>query len=67
MAPHAKQIEFAAVYGSVAKGTDHARSDVDLLIVGALGMEQATAAVAPIEERIDREIDLGARLVQEER
>ena len=56
--PFAGQIEFAAVYGSIAKGADHARSDVDLLIVGTLGLAQATAVVAPIEERIDRQIGL---------
>jgi hypothetical protein len=33
-APHAARIVFAAIYGSLAKGTNHARSDVDLLIVG---------------------------------
>ena len=30
----AEQIQFAFVYGSVAKGTDSARSDIDLMIVG---------------------------------
>ena len=56
--PLASQIDFAAVYGSVAKGVDHARSDVDLLIVGHVGLDRATAAVAPVEERIDREVSL---------
>ncbi len=51
-------IVFAVVYGSIAKGADHARSDVDLLIVGSLGMDQVTAALTPIEKRIDREIGL---------
>ena len=58
LAPLDGQIDFAVVYGSIAKGADHARSDVDLLIVGSLGMDQATAAVAPVEMRIDREIGL---------
>jgi predicted nucleotidyltransferase len=58
LAPFAEKITFAAIYGSMAKGTDHARSDVDLLIVGSLGLDQATQALAPVEERIDREIGL---------
>ena len=58
LAPFLKKITFAAIYGSIAKGTDHARSDVDLLIVGSLGLDQATEALAPVEERIDREIGL---------
>jgi predicted nucleotidyltransferase len=34
LSPFADQIQFAFVYGSVAKGTDSARSDIDLMIVG---------------------------------
>jgi predicted nucleotidyltransferase len=58
LTPLAKKITFAAIYGSIAKGTDHARSDVDLLIVGSLGLDRATEALAPVEERIGREIGL---------
>jgi predicted nucleotidyltransferase len=58
LAPLAKKITFAAIYGSIAKGTDHARSDLDLLIVGQVGLDQATTALAPVEERIGREISL---------
>jgi predicted nucleotidyltransferase len=58
LAPFAEKITFAAVYGSIAKGTDHARSDVDLLIVGSLGLDQATQTLAPVEEQIGREIGL---------
>lgn len=54
----ADEIDFAAVYGSMAKGTDHARSDVDLLIVGSIQLGEATAAVAPVERKVDREIGL---------
>ena len=56
--PHAAQIAFATIYGSLAKGTNHARSDVDLLVVGELGLEQAIAAVEPVETRIGREISV---------
>ena len=55
LTPHAEQIRFAALYGSVAKGSNHARSDVDLLIVGDISLEQALAAVVPVESRIGRE------------
>jgi predicted nucleotidyltransferase len=33
LAPRAKAIRAAFVYGSVAKGTDRARSDIDLMVV----------------------------------
>lgn len=57
--PFAAQIRFAALYGSLAKGLNHARSDVDLLlIVGDLSLEQALAAIVPVEARIGREISV---------
>jgi len=31
---YADSIKAAFVFGSVAKGTDHARSDIDLLVIG---------------------------------
>jgi predicted nucleotidyltransferase len=34
LAPYSDQIKAAFIYGSVAKGTDTARSDIDLLIIG---------------------------------
>jgi predicted nucleotidyltransferase len=34
LAPHADKIKTAFVYGSVAKGTDTAESDVDLMLIG---------------------------------
>jgi uncharacterized protein len=58
LAPEAARIDFAAVYGSMAKGRDHARSDVDLLIVGRIGLDRAAELVAGVERRIDREIGL---------
>jgi predicted nucleotidyltransferase len=34
LAPHADRIRAAFVYGSVAKGEESARSDVDLMVIG---------------------------------
>jgi predicted nucleotidyltransferase len=34
LAPYAEKIKTAFVYGSVAKGSDTARSDVDLMVIG---------------------------------
>lgn len=56
--PLADRIAYAGIYGSIAKGREHARSDVDLLIVGRLSFEQAIQAVTPIEERLSREISV---------
>jgi predicted nucleotidyltransferase len=43
----------AVLFGSVAKGTDTARSDIDVLIVAdGLALEEVYRAVAPVEQRL---------------
>lgn len=56
--PIAEHIRFAALYGSVAKGSNHALSDVDLLIVGDISLEKVLGAIMPVEARIGREISV---------
>ena len=53
-------LDFAAIYGSFAKGASHARSDVDLLVVGQRTLGEVLEALAPVEEQTGREI--GVRL-----
>jgi len=53
LAPHAGRIRTAFVYGSVAKGTDTAQSDIDLMVIGEdltyadlyAGLEKAETAL----------------------
>lgn len=49
-------IELALVYGSIAANTPRAGSDVDLLIVGSLGLRAATARLRTAHEALGREI-----------
>lgn len=51
-----KRIRLALIYGSVAKGTNRARSDIDLLVVGTIGFEALLALLRPVEQRLGREI-----------
>jgi predicted nucleotidyltransferase len=54
----ADRIRFAAIYGSVAKRTDIASSDVDLLIVSAdLTLKEIYSAIAPVERFLSRKIN----------
>ncbi|HNY45334.1 MAG TPA: transcriptional regulator [Casimicrobium sp.] len=56
--PLADHIEFAAVYGSVAKRSEHADSDVDVMIVSdALSFAEVTAALAAAQDRLSRAIN----------
>ena len=55
--PLAGRISLALVYGSVARGTDTASSDVDLLIVADdLTLEDVYSALIPAEAELDRRI-----------
>ncbi len=58
LAPLAERISFATLYGSVAKGTEHAHSDADLLLVGNVGLADALRELAPLESKIGREISV---------
>jgi predicted nucleotidyltransferase len=57
LAPLQRRIGFAVLYGSTAKGTDTAYSDIDLLIVADhLSLEEIYAAIAPAERDLARRI-----------
>ena len=57
LSPLAEAIALALIYGSVAKGTDTADSDIDLLVVAdELTLEALYKALAPVEASIARRI-----------
>lgn len=57
LASLAERISLALVYGSVAKGTDTAASDIDLLVVADdLTLETLFAALAPVESKLGRRV-----------
>lgn len=52
-----EQISLALLYGSMAKGTDTAASDIDLLVVSdTLTLEALYRALAPAEESLGRRV-----------
>lgn len=56
--PLADRIRFATIYGSIAKGTDTAASDIDLLIVAdGVTLEEVYRVLAPVEEKLGRKIN----------
>lgn len=55
--PIAKRTNLALVYGSVARGEDHAKSDIDLLVVADdLLLEELFRRLAPVEKKLGRTI-----------
>lgn len=58
LAPHASRLRGAFVYGSIAKGTAAARSDVDLLWIGELRPSEIVLELAEAEKRLSRKISV---------
>ena len=52
-----EDVRVAFVFGSVASGETTAGSDVDLLIVGRLGLREATMVFSGVAEQIGRELN----------
>lgn len=56
--PLSPAIEVAFVYGSVAKGKEHAGSDIDLMVIGALVSNAALLdALAPASSQLGRVVN----------
>jgi predicted nucleotidyltransferase len=56
--PKSKRIRAALVYGSVAKGTAGAGSDIDLLVIGELAPSEISVELARASQRLGREVSL---------
>lgn len=57
LAPLSGKVNVAFVYGSVARGKENARSDIDVLLVGNLDFSEVIAALYPAQEVLGREIN----------
>lgn len=58
LAPLAGQLVWAFVYGSIAKGAEHAGSDIDLMLIGdQLSYADVMERLMPVEERLGRTIN----------
>lgn len=50
------QITHAAIYGSIAKGSNHGKSDIDLIVVGEVEFNKLVSVMTSAEARLGREI-----------
>ena len=55
--PLADRIQCAVVFGSVARGEETTHSDVDVLVLGALGFAEVVEALHPAQDVVQREIN----------
>jgi predicted nucleotidyltransferase len=56
LAPFTQQITEAFLFGSVVKGTDTEKSDVDLIVVGATSLLDLTEVIHKVEQSLGRQI-----------
>ena len=53
-----ERIEFALLYGSIARGEEHAGSDIDLIVVGTLRQIDLLPVLRKLENRFRREVNV---------
>lgn len=58
LVPFRDRISLAFVFGSIARGTDRADSDVDLMVVGRLDAFELGETIEHVEDRLGRKLDL---------
>jgi predicted nucleotidyltransferase len=58
LAPLGEKVKYAAVFGSIAEGTDMPESDVDLLVVGEVRLRDLAPLLRPAREALGREINV---------
>jgi predicted nucleotidyltransferase len=57
LAPLAKSVDLAFIFGSVAQGKEQSTSDVDVFVVGKASFAEVVQALALTHERLGREIN----------
>ena len=55
--PRADRIEWAFIYGSVARSEEHSASDVDLMIIGNLGLADVSSSLRKAQRRLNRAVN----------
>ncbi len=55
--PHAKFIQVAFVYGSIARGDQLSESDIDLMVIGNVTLSDLSPALSKAEDRLRRPVN----------
>jgi predicted nucleotidyltransferase len=63
--PLAKKIKCAFIYGSLARGQEHTLSDVDLIVIGSVGLAELSPILRESERKFNREINANCYSVAE--
>jgi predicted nucleotidyltransferase len=52
-----ERIQWAFIFGSIARGEETEKSDIDLMIVGGIGLRVVTGLLSGVAQRLGREIN----------
>lgn len=67
LTPLSARIEVAFIYGSFAEAAELVSSDVDVLIIGNLGLADIAVALRPVQRQIKREVNPVVLSIEEAR
>jgi predicted nucleotidyltransferase len=57
LAPFAKNIKAAFIFGSIARSSDDRKSDIDVMIIGNITFDDAVSSVMKAQEILKREVN----------
>jgi predicted nucleotidyltransferase len=63
--PFENKVVCAFVYGSVARHEERATSDVDLMVIGSVGLAELAPSLGKVEKRLGREVNVANYSVDE--
>jgi len=63
--PLADRIQWAFIYGSLARSEEHSASDVDLIIIGHVGLADVSSPLRKAERRLNRAVNPGTYTADE--
>ena len=63
--PVADQITYAFVFGSIARSEEKAHSDVDVMLIGNMGLRQVAGLIGTLTDTLEREINPHVQTLEE--
>jgi len=52
-----RKIKLAFVFGSIARNEENSKSDIDLMVIGDIGLRKLTTLISGLSDRLEREIN----------
>jgi len=65
LAPLAENIRVAFIFGSIARGEENKKSDVDVLVIGDVTFDEVIKEITPVQQMLNREINASVYPVME--